>query len=738
MAHNPHDFTAFEDVYRDGGRRAGTDAAPGWRNAGAGLAAALEAERCRWFLWVPVFVAVGALGYFALADEPSSAAAAGLLVAALVLRLLTGGTAGTFAAVSTGMLICVAVGFSAAKLRTEIVAAPVLEPSESPRSVAGFVELVEARDGGGRRLTIRPTRIGEATEGLPRRVRISLRAELIPPELRGRLAPGDAIRAVAHIGPPSRPAIPGGYDFSRYAYYRQLGGVGYAVEPLARAEIAAPPPMLLRMENAVAQVRQAIGTRVEQALPGQNGAIAKALITGDRSSIADETNEAYRASGLFHILSISGLHMAIMGGAVFFAVRFLLALFPSLALRYPIKKWAALAAIVGAFGYLMISGGSYATLRSFLMIAVFFAAILADRPAIAMRNVALSALVLLLLFPESAIDPGFQMSFAAVTALVAGYEAFAARTEPLLAGPPSWVWRGLGFIAGIIGSTLLASVAVAPLGVYHFHQTQHFAVIANLAAVPICNLIVMPAALATLVLMPLGLEFAPLWVMGQGLEAMGAVAHWVAGLHGAVSFVPAIPVASLALMIAGGLWLCLMRRRWRYAGIVGVLAGLSLAPMAQAPDILVGVEGRLVAVRGDDGRLAGLVPRSGMFELSRWLAYVGDNREPEEVGPESAFVCDTVGCVANVGGTMLAVAFQAAAFEADCQRADILVSGRPPPAPCPKPRLVIDRRTVEGHGTHAIRVMPSGAFEVETVAEHQGRRPWSMAPLAASSADEDE
>src|SRR5204862_2613338 len=189
------------------------------------------------------------------------------------------------------------------------------------------------------------------------------------------------------------------------------------------------------------------------------------LITGERGGISESTNQAFRDSGLFHILSISGLHMVIMAGAVFFCIRLALAAIPAIALRYPIKKWAAAGAMAGAFGYLMISGAAFATVRSYIMISIMFLAVMLDRPAVALRNVALAALLILLLWPESLFDPGFQMSFAAVVCLVSVYEWLRMRDE----AREGWMRRGpfarlALFFGGIVTSTLVASLSVAPFG----------------------------------------------------------------------------------------------------------------------------------------------------------------------------------------------------------------------------------------------------------------------------------
>jgi competence protein ComEC len=366
------------------------------------------------------------------------------------------------------------------------------------------------------------------------------------------LSIGDNIRLTADLRPPSRSARPDGFDFARQNYFDRSGAIAFTARPIELETDAKALPPLSRTERltlGLAEFRRHIGERIERALPGEVGAIAKALMTGERGGISEETNEAYRDAGIFHILSISGLHMAIMGGSVFVAIRFVLAGIPAIALRWPIKKWAAAAAPIAAFGYLLISGGAHATIRSFIMIVIMFLAILVDRPALAMRNVALAALFILAVIPESLFNAGFQLSFAAVTALVAGYEAYRIRTDQRrrqglgivsqAIGRMKWL-RGLWqFLAGTIATTLLAGLATAPIAAYHFHQTQTFAVATNLIAVPLSNLVVMPAALAAFLAMPLSLEAYPLALMKLGIDGTTHAARWVAGWSGAwLQFLP--------------------------------------------------------------------------------------------------------------------------------------------------------------------------------------------------------
>lgn len=687
---------------------------------------ALEHEQDRWFLWAPVLLGCGIAVYFALTVEPAPLATAGALLLAAIVRWRW--REGSVAAIAGGAMFAAVLGFALAQGRALMVAAPVIASERSTLTVTGWIELVEPREERGERLTIRVHDIaGLAPDRQPSRVRV--RTLTADPTLKA----GDAIIVRAMLSPPAGPSLPGGYDFARQAWFQALGGVGYTLSPLQRTSIEAPTPWDLWARASFNRLRQTIAQRIAIVLPGERGAIAVALITGERGGISAATNAAYRDSGLIHILSISGLHMAIMAGAMFFTARFLLALFPTIALRYDIRKWAAIAGALGALGYLAISGASPPAVRSFLMVLIMFIAILLDRPALALRNVALAALAMLVVMPESLIDVGFQMSFAAVVALVAGYEAWRDRRDPNAPAPErGWLWHApLIFLSGIVASTLIASLAVAPFGTYHFHQSQQYAILANLLAVPAVNIVIMPAALATLLALPLGLEAAPLQIMGLGISFMSAVATWVAALPGSVIRVAAIPTASFALIVVGGAWLLLWRTRLRVWGLAVIAAGLALTPFGTRPDILVSRSGTLVAARGADGRLSALAGRSDHFDLGRWLEQDGDGRAPASVAEgaqsDAIFVCDGDGCIARIKGRDLAVPRHASALPDDCARAQILVLRHALPKGCAPSALVIDAAALRRKGAHTISFR-GAELVVTTVAGLHGRRPWIWEP----------
>jgi competence protein ComEC len=691
------------------------------------LARSFAAEQDGFFLWLPVLFGCGIALYFSLPTEPPAWPPVALGASCLLLtRVWRRGLASLAVG---GAIAAVAAGFAAAKLSSDRASAPVLENAMRNAAVTGWVERVEPRAAGGERILVRVVAIeGLAAETTVRRLRVRVPSGEMP------LRPGDAVALRANLLPPGLPALPGAYDFARAAWFQSLGAVGSARERPGPAVIEQPMPWDLAIWLPVERIRQVISRRVTAALPGESGAIAAALVTGERGGISETTNQSYRDSGIFHILSISGLHMTIFAGAVYISARFVLSLVPPLVLRRNIKKWAAVAGILGTLGYLSISGGSPPAIRSAVTVLIMFAAILLDRPALALRNVALAALVILIVAPVSLIDVGFQMSFAAVVALISGVEAWRvwqrARTPDddlhARAGP---LRQATTFLGAIVITTLIATAAVAPFAAFYFHKSTQYGILANLVAVPICNLVVMPAALATFLLIPFGLEGWPLAVMGLGIDAMSWVSDRVASLPGAVVLIPAIPPETFLSIVAGGLWLCLWRGTWRILGLVPMALGFVLAPWPSPPDVIVGAAGHLVAIRANDGKLAVFDRGRSTFELSRWLEHEADPRPAKSVGPGRTFVCDPTGCLASAGGISVALTHHPAALEEDCRRADVLIWMRAGTASCPPSMkvLVVTRHAVSANGTHVIRRsrVAGERPQIQTVADWRGNRPWS-------------
>jgi len=718
------------------------------RSVAASVAALVAAERHRWALWLPVLMGVGIAAYFSLAVEPP-------LWLGLVAVAASVGVAGSFRR-RPGLLVAglaamaLATGFLAAQARTASVAAPVLQRDIGPTTVEGRVALMESHSKG-LRLTLERPRIGNLSpQATPHRIRVTVNGR--QPDI----LPGDWVRLRAKLSPPSPPAMPGGFDFQRHSYFRGIGGLGFSFGP---ATVTAPAADATQgglgngMALALQTLRRAISERVLAAFAEGSpvGGVTVALMTGERGAIPENVMDAFRDSGLAHLLAISGLHIGLVAGLLFFGVRAGLALLGwpqvllgwpqalfggGLAVHYPVKKWAAAAALTGAFAYAMIAGATVPTLRAFLMVGLVLTAVMLDRRGLSMRLVAFAAAVILLIQPDSLLGASFQLSFAAVIALIAAYEALSdrRRERDKRRSPRGWPGRTWRYLGGVALTTLIAGAATAPFVIYHFNRLADYGLAANLLAVPLTALWVMPWAVVAFFLMPFGLESLGLAPMGWGVEAVIAVAAKVASWPGAVTLVASIPDGGLALVVFGGLWLCLWKGRWRLFGSVGIAAGMASLLLVAPPDMLIDAKGRLMAVRDEDGRLAVSSNRVGRFTRDIWLRsaaqpasapWPGRSGHSSETKPPMR--CDGLGCLYRAGGLTVALVWKQSALAEDCRRADVIISATPVRGDCPQPLAVIDRFDLWRNGAHALW-LEDGGVRIESVNARRGRRPWVLRP----------
>ncbi len=684
-------------------------------------------ERERWVLWLPVLFGIGIAIYFGLKTEPplwlGPLAVAVVALAGFAVKRFGPNHGGGTAALLTAVAV-IAAGFGVAQWRTVAVNAPILIERVGPTAVTGRVSKVETFPSGSRITLDRARLAGLLPNRVPEKIRLRLRG--VQPDLKA----GAWLRVRAIVSPPPPPSAPGAFDFQRQSYFRQLGGVGFSI---GRAEILSPPAEegIDALLGAPARLRQTITTRIRAVLKGVSGTIAAALMTGERSAIPEAVMTAIRDSGLAHLLAISGLHIGLVAGIIFFGARGLLAMFPPLALRFPIKKWAAVAAIAGAFAYAVISGATVPTQRAFLMVGLVLVAVLLDRRGLSIRQVAWAALAILVVAPESLLGPSFQMSFAAVTALIATYETLSERRRYKdydHSRLPPWVRKAMFYLAGVALTTLIAGAATAPFAIFHFNRFAGYGLAANLVAVPVTALWVMPWAVAAFLLMPFGLESFALTPMGWGVDVIIAVAETVSGWTGAVTLLPAMPTAALAAIAGGGLWIALWRFRWRYWGVAGMAGGLVLALLTNPPDVLVDGQGRLLAVRAGDGTVAVSNLRRARFERGVWLRRFGLDDAiatwPETgISPDQRLSCDLQGCLYRQNGRLVALAFGEAALAEDCWAADVVISVVPVRRPCPARTGVIDRFDLWRDGGAAIWIGQK-SIRIETVNGVHGDRPW--------------
>ncbi len=692
----------------------------GARRRLAGLSAGIEdwlsAERHQLILWVPVMIGVGITAYFALPRESHwqavGCAAAALAASGVAARGLTGRCA-----FWAGLLIL--AGLALAWARAESVAAPRLQSTLFNRTITARVAAVDLQPALERfRLVLEPD-----DDRLPPRVRVSLRT---PPA--DAILPGARISLRATLRPPPGPSTPGGYDFARRAWFEGIGAVGYALgEP--QLLVPAPPPGDARA--LLDSLRRRLTTRIRAQIEGPAGGIAAALVAGDRGGIPAEVTEDMRDSGLAHLLSISGLHIAVVVGGTMWLVRRLLLLSTWIALRWPVKIIAAGVAACAGVGYTLLAGAEVPTVRSCIATLLVLVGLCLGRQAISLRMVAAAAVLILLFRPEALLGASFQLSFAAVATLVVFYQSALGRRLAGGTGESSWPSRLARGAAALLITGVMIEAVLAPIALAHFGRTGFYGVLANLVAIPFTSFVVMPAAAGALLLDPVGLGGPFYAVLGWSLEALIALAAHVASLPGAVSRLPAMPTAAFIAFVAGGLWLALWEGRIRWAGLAPIAVATVIALLARPADLVISADGRHAGIV-DAGRLAMLRPRAGEFISDMW----SDATAAESLGEWSetaATRCNRDACITVIerggkGWRLLATRSRAQIewrrLVRACRGVDIVISERWLPDACTPRWLKLDRAALAHSGAVAIRFDP---LTVETVADGHGDHPWATA-----------
>jgi len=583
----------------------------------AATAAELELDRGIAFLLVPVCLAAGAIGYYSLATEPDFAKPVAVVVLMAVCAFVSRSWPKTHLGF-TAALLC-ALGLLVAKVETWRAGTQMLG-SEISTQVTGRVVSLDRMETGRIRLTIDVTSTARPKlRYAPERVRLSARD--IPAEMTA----GSLVTGYAKLLPPTGPVRPDSYDFSFDSYFAGIGGSGFFLgNPKLVSATDDEVPLTARLFSGIENAREAIADHIRATVGGAEGEIAAALIVGVRAGIPDEINEAMRRTGIYHIISISGLHMALVAGTIMGLLRGAFALFPDFSARRPVKKYAAAAALFSIADYLVISGVVVAAERSFIMLAVMLIAVLFDRAALTMRNLAISAIAVIVVSPHEVVGPSFQMSFAATAALVGAYAGWAdhhagkARPPPPKRSLPGFLTRKFLLATGGLAMTsIIAGCATALFAIWHFQRVSPLSLFANLAVMPIVSLIVMPFAVLSSLAMPFGADGPFLYVMGKGLTAMIAISAWISE-RSPVDAVGLISQQSV-LLVTIALVIATMATTWlRLAALPFALAGLLTVSDTRTPDVLISEDARLVALPIGGGELAVSRARPNEFTVDNW------------------------------------------------------------------------------------------------------------------------
>jgi competence protein ComEC len=701
--------------------------APDWRDAFS-RALTREVEERRFFLWIPV-AAMGGVALNLAADrEPvlwlPTLLAVGLAILAQLARTRPLARGVALAALAlTG-------GFLSMSLRTERVAAPVLDRIRIV-DLTGWVEAVDLRPVGARMIIAVEGARGMPAEKVPRRVRVTTRKT---PDV----IAGDFVALKARLLPPSHASLPGGYDFSRDAFFAGVGAVGSTLGAVRLATPPASATLSQRFHAGIDHVRNSLALRVNAVIGGDEGAIAAAMVTGKRDFLSNDARDLIREAGIFHIITISGVQMTLVAGIFFVVTRRLLALSPTLALNYPIKKWAAAIAMAGAFLYDIATGSRVGTERALVMTLIVLSAVIMDRRALTMRNLAFAVFAVIAIEPEAILGVSFQLSFAAVAALVAVMEARLAgmETDPNPFLPPKHGRpRPSGLVAELVHkpaalliATACATSATASFMAYHFHDLSPYVLIGNPLTLTIIEFFAVPGALLGAALYPLGLD-GPVWLyVGVGIKFILWAARFIASAPASTvhlrAFAPySLPFLALAVLSAT-IW-----RTWIFRASAIPLALIGLIGSMHGPrfDVIVAPSGEQAAVRDADGLLQVVGKRFNAFAVEQWLTADGDGRDPAQARDPNA-PCDRLGCVADLPeGESMSLVLDRMAFDEDCARAQIVVSALTAPEGC-QAKFVFDEKALKRLGAVGLTWRDAAGFALTSDRSATLDRPWSPAP----------
>lgn len=657
----------------------------------AAIERGLEGERQQLPLWVPVQLGCGIAAWFILPNQLQWLAfCCGAMAVASAALLLPAGGRLRRAIMMSGLLAC--AGCLLIWSKAIIWGQPPL-PRALFTEVTGEVESVSPVPAQAMsRVLVRPL----GAPNLPARIRVNIAAQDMP----ARLGEGAVVHFRSRLMPPAAAELPGAYDFARRAYFQGIGATGKALKPIE----------VLHPSTSAPPLRGRLFAHILARVEGGGAGIAAALATGDQGGISEADAEAMRRSGLAHLLSISGLHVTALIGAVIFLLMRIMALSRRAALDWPLMLIAAAGGALAGIGYTLLTGAEVPTVRSCVAALLVLGGLALGRDAITLRLVAAGAMVVLLLWPEALVGPSFQMSFAAVVAIVALGEhprvrAFAAARDEAM---PRRLAR---LLAHMLLTGFVVEMVLAPIALFHFHRAGMLGAFANLIAIPLTTFVVMPLEAAALLLDAAGWGAPFWWLTGRALDLLLWIAHAVAASPFAAMRAPTMTGAIFGLMVSGGLWCLLWRSEWRWIGLVPIIAGGAVTATASPPDILVTSDGRHVAVRTSGGGMALLRARAGDYMrdmISESAGHDGALDALENL-PEARCSVDLCAVRLRVNGrdwrllaTRTDVLVRREIFARDCAAADIVVADRRLPVWCRPRWLKADRSMLARTGGLAI------------------------------------
>jgi competence protein ComEC len=674
---------------------------------GLWASAAKALEHRRLFVLLPIAIICGLIAYTRAGAPPDPVALTGIASALLI------GIIVCWRSIVPLRMLALAsafwLGFSLLAIHGALFGTAMLHGSAYGTYEARVDEIISGTEEGARIIISAISPVAPARALPIRRARIAVKGPMA-------LEPGDIIRAPIRFYPVPGPVLPGGFDSQFHGYFDGIGAFGNAtgaLETIIHGNASAP-------ERMIEATRRGIAQRVDAALPQPSAGIARAIINGDQSAVTEAARRVMSTAGLAHVLSISGLHLTLVAGGVFATLRLALAAFGGLAARVSVKQLAAIGGIGSALLYYSISGGNVAALRSTIMIVLVLGAVIFGRRALTMRNVAIAALIVLVVDPASVFRPSFQLSFAAVTALVGAFET-GHRTGDR---DRSAIRQFFGFFGGLMATSLVAGAATLLFSAYHFQQTSPLGVVGNLVSLPLVSFVMMPSALFAVLAMPFGFEGIFLKVMGWSIDRMIDIAALISGWSVGIDASPLLTPLALVIGLAALGWFAFFFNRWRLLGPALAIPAVLLLAMDAPPDVVIADTTQAVALRTDEG-LQLIAGKPDSFAVTIWAETYG-----QVVGDAAEGVarCDSIGCIAKSSrGFTMAIIRDPAGFAEDCTAVDLVVTRRDAPLGCRSVTMVIDADDLARSGTHWLRwIDGQGKFEIRP-AMVDLNRPWRAA-----------
>ena len=667
------------------------------------------------FDWAVATFALGIAVYFTLPFEPKDLMLAVSLAIISVILLAVNRFAFRLYPI-VFIVFLIVLGAGRASWHTEAAATPKLADYERIYEVTGWVEAVE-RSRNGYRWRLRVDNIkGLAADETPKRVRVRAKTD--------GFEAGDAVSVLTVMTPPPGPVVPQGYDPARRAYFEQLGGYGFAIHA---PDFAVIEDMSAEenIKRAIVRFRYSLADHIREKAPQETAGLQAALLTGVRTYIPPEQTENLRVAGLAHVLAISGMHMGLLAGGSFWLATLILATISPLSRRYDVRKPAAIIGALAATGYLILSGASVATQRAYIMAIIVFLAVILDRRAFSMRSVMVAALVTLMFHPEALISVGFQMSFAAVAALVVVYREWQDKRGYV---SRLGIWQKIkGNFSTLTVTSFVAGTATSGFAVLHFNRIARYSLIGNILAMPLFTFLVMPAALATLIALPFGLEHWPLMVMGKGLSGMLIIAKWVASWPGAMWYVQAAPPWVIGVFGFGFLLITLGEKQRRYLGFGLAIICFVLWSQTPRPDMRISDTGQ-VAFWDASGTVL-YVGRKGSdrYGRSQFMQMGGEPDGEIKRYQDELAECDALACRFTVKGRQLSVVNHPSEIEEECRQSDIVVLTQRAAGPVAKRQCkarLFDAKVFAREGAQDVYFKGGETVFVPANSEARRRRAW--------------